>query len=344
MATFLAFSETEALDSVTAGITNVTTGNAVVAGVNRAGIQLVNQAIALATLESVLNEGWVHARVVPRNSTSIAGSLADYLFGIVDENNNIIAGFYQNNTTNGATIFWRAVYFGDPLIGTGGSEPTTGVLIGTPTGAAYDVDIHFKIADTGGFIRWYVDGTLVREFLGDTRNGTSANIAKLRFRALGNSTGADFRHWLQFSQVIVSDEPTIGARLHTLELSAGSVNQWTGAVADVTAADWTPATLISESTPGEEILFAATDMAALNPGNEIKALVLSQSALSFSGSPVTKLRGRAKLGSTTYNGASKTLTNGFAKVQHFFNTDPSTSLKWTRTALNSAEIGMMAEA
>lgn len=344
MTTFLAFSETEALDAVLSDVVNVTTGNAVIAGVNRAAIQLTRQAIALASLDTPQNEGWVHAKVVPRHSFSIAGSLADYLMGIVDGNGNIIAGFYQNATSNGATINWRAVYFGDPNIGVGGNDPTTGLLLGTPNGEAYDVDFHFKIADIDGFIRWYVNGSLVREVLGDTQNGTSTVISKVRFRALGNSSGTDFNHWLQFSQVIASDEPTIGARLHTKELSAGSINEWTGTLADVTGPAHTPTTYLQETTPGDEILFAATNMASVNSGNEIKALVLSQSALAVPGSPVANLRGRVRVGGTTYDGPVKALTPGFAKTQHFFPVNPATGLKWTLAQVNAAEIGMEAQA
>ena len=344
MTTLLAFSETEALDAVLSGVSNITTGNAIEAGVNRAAIQLVNQAVALATLDTPQNEGWVHAKVVPRNGSSISGSLADYFMAIVDGNNNIIAGFYQNNTSNGASIQWRAVYFLDPLIGTGGNEPTTGLLIGTPTGGAFDVDIHYRIADADGFIRWYVNGSLVREVLGDTQNGASTVISKVRFRALGTSAGTTAPHWLQFSQVIVSDEPTIGARLHTLELSAGSVNEWAGTIADVTGVADSPLTFIQETTIGDEILFAATDIAAINSGNEIKSLVLSQSALAVPGAPVTNLRGRVRVGGTTYDGATKGLTSGFAKTQHFFELNPATSAKWTLAQANGAELGMEAVA
>lgn len=342
MTIYAAFNETEALNGVTADVTNTTTGACVIAGVNRAAVQLVNGAIATANLNAPINEGWVHARVVPRNGSAISGSSADYFLAIVDSDGNRIAGFYQNNTTNGSVLGWRAVYFGDPLVGTGSSEPTTGLFLGTTSNVGYDVDIQFKIANTDGFIRWYVGGSLVREVTGDTQSGSSSNIGSLRLRSLGTSTGAS--HYLQISQVIVSDEPTIGARLHTLELSAGSVNQWDGSITPVVDTTHDVTTVISEDTVDQEILFACSDVASISSGNEIKALIVSSAALGLPGSPVTKLRGRARVAGTTYNGAEVTLSATFGPVLNIFDTNPATGAKWTLSAANGAELGFQARA
>lgn len=341
MTIFAACSETEGLDTVGAETSNVTTGAAVVSGVNRAAINLYNRNASTITLSSGLNEGWLHARIVPRQGSASSNlSNVDYILSIRDGSGNIVAGFYQNDN-NSIGMDWWATYFGDPSIGTANTT-TTGVFIGVPSGA-YDVDLYFKISDTVGILRWYVNGSLIREVTGDTKPGSSTTIDSIRIAACGATGSAASQNSITVSQIFVSDLPTIGGRLHTLPLSAGSVNQWAGAVTDINAADETRTTFMSEDTTGEQVLFAAGDVASLNSGNKISAVVMSASAQSLTGSPVTKLRGRVRLSGTDYTiGSDKTLSTGFQPARLIADLNPATGLPWTLAEVNAMEIGFQA--
>lgn len=342
MTIYLAFNESEALNGVTADVTNITTTAAVIAGVNRAAVQLARGVICTADLASSINEGWLHAKIVPRYGSSISGAATDYFLSIVDENNNQIAGFYQNNNSNGDILELRLVYFGDTSVGSGGGGTDTGLLVGNTSSTGYDVDLYFLIDDTVGILRWYIGGTLVREVLGDTQNGASDLIKGLRLRSLGTNDGTN--HNLVISQVIMSDEPTIGARLHTLALGTASTNDWDGTLTDVTGTTYNTSSTLSTDVAADEVICATGDIGSINSGNEIKAVIVSTAALSIPGSPVTELRGTAVISSTTYNTADVALEPAFAPVLHIFETNPATTAKWTLAEVNAAEFGFEARA
>lgn len=344
MTTYVAFSEVEAADIVNSNVAVLTAGTAIEAGVNRAAIQLSSQAIFLTTLETPINEGWFHARVVPRNGTADAYVVIDYMMSIVDENDNIIAGFYDNkNSTGGSshTPSVRAVMFSDTGIGSQNLNTTGVLVVANPTESAYHFDMYFKIGNSGGIIRWYVNGVMVREFLGDTQNGASNLIKKIRFRALGRNDDTGNDHTLRFAQVLVSDLPTINARVHTIPLSAGSVTEWTGSVSDINGSEISPATVMTEATIGDALIMATTDSAAsILTGNEIRDVIISSSALHVAGSLVNGLTGKVKIGGTEYDGDPKSLTSGFKLTQHMFSLNPATSAQWTISDINGAELGI----
>ena len=343
MTTHLAFSEVEGVDVVLAGLSVVTTGVCVEANVNRAALQLNDQQYFESTFPTPINEGWVHARLRPRNGNANANAISNYMMGIVDENNNIIAGFYDNRNSSGGSSHTpqiRATIFSDPSIGTPNMD-TTGTYILTPNGSAYLCDIYFKIHDTLGIIRWYVNGTLVREFLGNTKNGASSLIKKIRFRALGRIADNLASSYLQVSQILVSDLPTINARVHTIPLVAGSVTDWTGSVSDINGSEISPATVMTEATIGDALIMATTDSAAsILTGNEIRDVIISSSALHVAGSLVNGLTGKVKIGGTEYDGDPKALTSGFKLTQHRFPLNPATSAQWTISDINGAELGI----
>jgi hypothetical protein len=343
MTTYVAFSEIEALDIIPTGLSIVTTGVCVEANVNRAAIQLGEQAQIFHTFPTGINEGWFHSRMRLRTGSASSNALNDYMMAILDENNNIIAGFYDNRNSSGGVGHipqLRATMFSDPNIGVANSD-TTGTFVLTPDTSAYLLDIYFRIHDTLGIIRWYVNGTLVREFLGDTQNGASSLIKKIRFRTIGRNGDTTTSATIQLSQVLVSNLPTINARVHTVALSVGSVNEWTGAVTDINGSENSPGTIMTEATIGEALIMATANSAAfLLTGNEIKDVIISASALKLAGSLVNGLTGKVKIGATEYDADPKTLTTGFTSIQHKFALNPATGVQWTIADINAAELGI----
>lgn len=342
MTVICAFNEIDGLTTVSnASRLEVSTSTTygVITGVSRAafGSDLNNLSMT-RDLGQVVTEGWAHVRLYPRNDYPGTGSNAGNLFSLLDENNSVVAAIYADSQGSAVNPF---LPLGIRVNGVGG---LSAILFSAGTGSSnlLDIDIHFRVADSGGFYRVYFSGALVYEFLGDTRPTASTGIRTVQFDTRGCNSSSVPDH-TYFSQVIVSTSSTIGARVHTLALSAGSVNDWTGAVTDINEPTDSPASLISTATNGAEILMAAGDVSGLLTGNVISALVMSSSAQAVIGSPVTNLAGRVKLGATTYDlGTVAPLVSGFRGVQHILGTNPATALPWQIADVNGAEIGLQA--
>jgi len=343
---YLGFNEPEAWTSISAptAITIATTGGVVISGYNRAAMILDARVEAIATLGTAITEGYAHCRIIPKNQSVVVsgGGIADFTFAVRDELGNIIGGFYENQNNQAQRTRWYATYFGDPNLYTLNST-TTGTLIGDNSGAAYDVDLHFKIDNTVGFLRWYVDGIMVREFIGDTQPSTSNKVGQIRSRATGATTASGSASQHTIGHIVVADTPTFSARVHTLPMTVSTPNAWTGTPTDVTGT--ASAGNISETTNDDEINFSTADLAtAVRSGYNIGAVIVSSNSQAASGSPVTRLQGRTRVGGTPYNiETSKLLAVTFAGVQHIANTNPATSAIWLTGEVNSAEFGLQAK-
>jgi len=214
--------------------------------------------------------------------------------------------------------------------------------VSVPLGAV-KVDIWFKIDATTGFIKIYHDRVLIYSFSGNTviSGGSTVNGMKIG----RNSTSATATRQMVFSELLFSDESTVGSRVVTRPLTAyGATNNWTGVITNINAATDADSTFITEDTVGG--LFTATSAAvsALVAGDSIKTLILNYRANYEASSPVTRIEPTVRSGGTDYPATAVLLTTTVAPYRHQWDTNPNTSAAWTLANINAAEVGFRAAA
>lgn len=323
MAVIFAFNELDGCTSVSGTAKVRASATAAIANVARAGI-LVDAANEFAQrIFADTTTGWLHFRHQTVSNYSIGATVSQV--ELFDNSNNSL---FRIQEIGGAT-------FQVVILGTVVYTTSSGVATRT-------FDVNFNIADTGGYITVYMDGVQVAQTTGDTRPATSGAV-RLRFQGRGYYLGGPAGE-VHIGQVLLSDKSTIGALVHTLPVTAfGSTNAWSGAYTNVNETNVDTANVITANTNGQDVLFAIGDLGqALQSGNAISAVVISQFSSYATGSAVTKLLSRLRSSAATYSGSQVNLTTTFASYQHVFATDPATGTAWTVAGVNAAEIGMQA--
>jgi len=325
---YLAFNEREALDWVSSSDNVVSTGSDFVAlsGINRAGVHCRARAQATAPLNTGISEGWARVRIRGRaNSTTALNEPAFSLRRSSD--NEPIAEIRQQSGNN--NFYARSpLDGGDVFLGESGT---------------YDFDIHFNIAEEG-FVRFYVDHILLHQVSGDTRFGSGTEeVDQIFIRATGlNNTAATYSNY--FSHIIVSDEPTIGARVYTLPLTEGTTNQWSDNVSDVTGTDFAGVDdyLLSD-TADQTVTFTAT-MPAIDTGagQYISAFLLSSQAFADDTAPADKME--FVFDDTPSGDISGAIGTAPEYVVLNLDENPDTELPWTSSDISNNEFGVISRA
>jgi hypothetical protein len=324
MTVFMAGDEVELFTSFNGSVS--THSKVIVAGVNRAGFSFFGSGQSGTVDFTPQTEGWFHFRM------GLIGSNTN------NSEANRETAFLRNSS--GQTIFrlWSSTRSENYL-----AQILNQGLVAAPSFGG-DWDVHYRINAVDGFVRVYFNQVLVTQFDGPVQFA-SGDQSVSRFLMLGFNTNLGGACTVGYSQLLSSDLPTLGSRIHTLPLSNGSVNEWDGVVTDINDTSNTPATVISTGTVNEEVLFVAGDVSGINSGNGITAVIISTASQAVTGSPVTRQRGRLKIGSTTYDmGDAVVLGNGFTRTQHVLATNPETLSEWLLADVNAVEIGLRAEA
>lgn len=328
MAVISAFNEADGLAAIS-DITQLgisTLSGVAITGVARGGFTLqLHTTTADHDLPSPMSEGWIHLVMRGRDATSTA---AVTIFEARDNSGNSLFGCAHE----ASSIPVKPSILGSTI----SAETLASSGVNT-------YDIHFNIADSGGFVRFYVNTALIYSYSGDTRPGASTGVSVLRFRGGGAITGA--AQTTHFGQVIVSDAPTINARVHTLPISAfATFSEWSGVVGNINAHALDDATNITADAVNERVTFTKGTMGSLLSGNVITAVGVTARALQISGSPVTQLEPMARISSTNYFGTAVPISTGVRGRSIFFAQNPATSAPWEVADVNAAEIGLRAVA
>jgi len=237
-------------------------------------------------LPADMNTGWFHMRyrfgyqystfgyAIP--SIGLADALGNFVMGVGRFNGGTRVGAYDR--VNGATNLYDTAQV-------------------DPSGPA-DVDFHWNIASSGGFYRIYWDGTLVYEYTGDT----SAGSGDVRYICFGGCTGGNGIDWCWHSELIVADEPTIGARLYTAGITAeGTEQDWTGAHTDVNTIDFSDSTEVTATTNGDEQAFTLDIPGSLEAGHVVGGVFLTHRSQREIAAAVTQVQPYLTIGGTQYD-------------------------------------------
>lgn len=211
-------------------------------------------------------------------------------------------------------------------------------------GIEYLFDMHVKFG-SGGFIRIYMDGVKVFSYSATitTLTGTADRVRLGCGRQSGDVRSSEF---------IVADECTIGMRMNTLRVtSGGTTSAWSNGVTEIddAAGAIDNNDYIYTNTIGNVSTFVIENVSAptaITDGRKIAALAATFAAFLPPDATPGDLRAVVRSGSTNYESSDLSVRNdgGFFAATALWATDPDTSVAWTSTGINNAEIGVKAVA
>jgi hypothetical protein len=270
-----------------------------------------------------------------------------------------IFGLYSDGGMTGHIYLRRitltnaiALYRGDANVGTIGSP---GTQIAISSAGVFDdnwhyIEVYATIHDTTGRVTVRVDGNVVIDFTGDTRNGgTSMNIDAIRFRTgiysswtpnspitiddlyVCDGTGAVNNSFL--GDVRVQSLMPSGAGSSTQLTPTGSANNY----ANVNEVPYNSATYNASSTVGQRDTYALSDLV----GNTTAIFgVQSVAHMQKNDAGTANAKVVLKSGASVYYDATQSLGASTAAYVQLRETDPATSAAWTVGNANALEAGM----
>ena len=205
----------------------------------------------------------------------------------------------------------------------------------------YYVELEFTIANAGGILNLYLNGTQVSSGTYDTQVGTAATVSTL-YLGSTNSLGIGIYN---IDDLYLTNTPTkLGEqRVETLYPNA-----------DTAQKQWTASTGVDNYAMVDETLMSVTDYVSSNTigsfdlydfGNltstpsSINAVVVN--ALMQKDNIGTRaIAATIKSGSITLDGSNVYLNTGYNLNTRVLETDPNTSGAWTASAVNSIQAGV----
>lgn len=188
----------------------------------------------------------------------------------------------------------------------------------------FDIHVH---SDASGSATVYVSGT--------ERLTASADLSGLDGIAYIRLSGSLRTHW---SQIIVSDESTIGKRLKTVPATgAGATTTWIGTYAEIDEAVYADVDFINSASADEVELFAHSS--TVSGGYSVQAVVVTARAKRGASGP-QNLQLALRSGGTTYFTASQALGLGYGAHVGIWEDDPATAAAFTTSAITTAQFGV----
>jgi hypothetical protein len=223
-----------------------------------------------------------------------------------------------------------------------GSTVVTDAVVGGDHNALHRVDIHIKMADTGGIFRTYRDGVLDADLSGvteDTLRTTAAGINRILFRpfSLSNTT---------YSAIVVATEDTRAFKLvQQLPTGAGASAQWAG---NYTAIDETgigDTDSISTGMIGDVSTFAygAIPSDYNSAAWQVKAVAAGMRAVATPEGEID-VAGVVRTNNTNYQSAALNVGPTYSGKQTIWETNPNTGAAWNYTDASASQVGVKAVA
>jgi hypothetical protein len=206
----------------------------------------------------------------------------------------------------------------------------------------YLIELHFKMADTGGIIELRIDGTLEATFYGDTKPGADAYFDKMRWGATTGTTS------FYLDDVVIFD-------------TSGSVNNsWPNGLkvvllkpnADGSTLQWTPTpsgshyTTVDETPPSGTDYLQATEADKVDElgledlpteAQSVKAVRLDFWGLKGSIQPPQNLQLGVKIGGSDYLSPDKALPLSQGLVSHTLEQNPAGG-NWSVAVVNGMQL------
>lgn len=200
-----------------------------------------------------------------------------------------------------------------------------------------DIDVHI-VCGAAGSLDVYFSNNLQL-----STAGLNAAVDNVRSIILGGSTNHTF------SQLLVSDVNTIGAKVGSLVPNANSATNtaWANDYTNIVKTGYNDATLISSSTLADKETYGATDVALPTAQYSVSSVWFAARARLNSGAPAN-IKPLMRFGGVDYVGAynfGNLNAVSFGPSIAAFANDPSTGVAWSGVAnVNAAEVGFQTAA
>lgn len=204
----------------------------------------------------------------------------------------------------------------------------------------FDLEVRVTIADAGGRAQVWVNGALVIDFTGDTRNGGTSTLIDMVVWSRGNSgtqRAADFVIRDDTAPIgpcrVVALRPN-GAGAHTDLTPTGAATNWEA------VDEQTPDGLTSynaSALEGDIDTYTLGDLPA-GTWDVIALQAVWQAAKSDANAKFA--RPVLRIGGTDYVGASQAVPASFGALRQVFNTSPDTAAAWTEAEVDALEAGI----
>ena len=293
-----------------------------------------------AFVPDAVTEFWAHVTITPPTSTGNGanGNVGDLIF-LLDNLGTVIVNMRRTVTgTQNYQLFLDGVSVADiaALAGAGNA-------LGT-----FNVDIHWKTDAVDGFVRFYINESLIYEFEGDTAALIDTRIDKFCICGTqGTTTSTSTSTNALFRNMMVADECTFRCGVDTLAITGyGAENEWAGVIGNVNNVDYNTSTYISSNLDDSNVLFAFTDMVnGLAAPYEIRLVQLSYDAVALASSPVTNIELLIYESATLTETAEIHALSETRALYHFrMEENPITLAPWTPANVNDYQFGIGARA
>jgi hypothetical protein len=271
----------------------------------RCGIHTKKSGWIMAEMQTSANSQWFHfdlnIQLISNNITPIQ---------VLNSSQNVVFSI----STNGNIIV------GNSPIGTLNLLSTVGLRT-----------IDIKLSNNN--IEIYSDARMV--FSASGAFTAISNMQFLRLSPVG--TDATENTNTIWSQVIISDETTIGLELATLVLtSQGDLAAWTGQVNSINEIIYNNLTFIS--APISDLFTTYTISALPSQYTDIKAVVVNALAR-YSGQGPSNIESVVRFGSSNSSQAMSSLGIGYTASNRIHPVNPFTGVQWLPAELNNSQFG-----
>jgi hypothetical protein len=318
---------TSRADFYTVGTAAAITTAAKIAPYAKEGVTVSDLSSYARLLFPALAEGWIrfHVNVNVAMSASVTGQMFRLKSG---EAGQALFQLDFDGTAGNALEYWN----GSAFVELAGETVTFSV-------ARFKIDIQFKMDDSAGYVRVYVNDTLIHEMTGDTIFTAATTLDTIELSSpcvVGLGSGQ-----YDFSGLIIADEDTRSMVFHQGQATAnGADTAWTGVYTDVTKLDRNDNTFIESGTAAQLETYVMddvhTDLAAYVP----RAVVLSTRTRRGATGPQNMQGVVRQSGSDFTTSNISGINTAYGTRQAVMGTNPATSAAWTIAEINAAEFGV----
>lgn len=207
-----------------------------------------------------------------------------------------------------------------------------------PTATWTHVQVSVLIADSGGRIVGYLNGTKVVDFTGDTRNGGTGNMATIRVWASGSRSNDVDDFWI--------DDENAESALRYLVVrtlvpdAAGASTDWTPSTGTNygCVGDDSDATYVGSMVGGDRDLYGFSALDEPDATVEAVQLVIRGQQVG-AGAPTVRAVHRAADTTVSVGTAAAQLPTVDSAVAAFWAVNPATSASWTPSEVDGSQFG-----
>lgn len=211
----------------------------------------------------------------------------------------------------------------------------------------YIIELHIKIADSGGIIEYKIDGVPTNSFTGDTKPGANTTVASMNWfnytahtylddLTMNDTSGAVDNSWCgdshfyglvpngngDFSMLVGSDSNSVDNYLLVDEIPSNGDTDY-----------------VQSATPNDKDFYQLANLPTLPAGSQIKRVIVETRAKE------TTADGQAiQIGirSNSVESFSSNITVGtsYAKQMAEFVLNPDGNVAWTEAAINALQAGV----